>query len=68
MKEEKDMSYLPQIILILLMVLGAGIVMAKNGQPRTPYSFWSNLISDIITFAILYWGGFFDGLIAAMMK
>jgi hypothetical protein len=60
------MKFLPQIIFILLTVLSQGIVLAKHGEPRPPHSFWTSLIATIISVSICYWGGFFDGLIAAI--
>lgn len=50
----------PQIILLVLMLWGTGMSLAKDGQPRTgKYNFVCALISDAINISLLYWGGFF---------
>jgi hypothetical protein len=51
---------IPQLIFLALIVLNLGIVMAKNGQPRSgKHSFVANLIADGLLLGLLYWGGFF---------
>lgn len=50
----------PQIIMIVMQVLGTGVYLAKHGEPREgTYNFWTALLSDAIVFGCLYWGGFF---------
>ena len=50
----------PQIAMIVWVVLGIGVSMAKHGEPRnSEYSFWTTAISSAIVFFILYQGGFF---------
>ncbi len=52
---------IPQILVIVLMTLGAGIVLAKDGQEKKgKYSFVAALVSDAIMIGLMYWGGFFD--------
>lgn len=60
------MNFLPQIIIILLYVASLGMVMVLHGKPRANYNAWNTLISTAITIALLYWGGFFDGLMKAL--
>jgi len=50
----------PQIILLILMVLGLGIHMAKHGQSQGEYNGWIKLVDVCIAIALLYWGGFFN--------
>lgn len=51
----------PQIIWIVLALLGLGIHIAKHGQPNPrTYGAWSFLISRIIFAALLAWNGFFS--------
>jgi hypothetical protein len=53
---------IPQIIYLILWLLGAGIAMAKHGEPKTgKYDFWTTLLSSILALGLLYWGGFFAG-------
>ena len=52
---------LPQIILLSLVLIGLLITANLHGKERPNYNFWLSLISNVITLAILYWGGFFDG-------
>jgi len=52
---------LPQLIIIMLWMLGLGIMMSKHGRPKKGNeNAWAHLISIVITAAILCWGGFFD--------
>ena len=50
----------PQITYIVLSVLSLGYILAKDGQPREPYSFWGSCIGTSIGFGLLYAGGFFS--------
>lgn len=50
----------PQIAYIVLHALGLGITAAKNGQQST-YEFGTSIVSSLIVFALLYFGGFFTG-------
>lgn len=50
----------PAIIYLVLTMLGLGVAIEKNGQPRTgKHSFVTTLIVTAITCGLLYWGGFF---------
>jgi len=55
-------EFLPQIILLLLAACGVGIVLAKNGEPRPNYSFFSYSLAIAVELGLLYWGGFFKGM------
>lgn len=47
-------------ILIGLQILSLGIVMAKHGEPREAYNFWTYLVSCLIEWWLLYKAGLFD--------
>lgn len=47
------------IIIIVLSAMSGGITLVKNGQDKGKYNFGVWLISAIITFTLLYLGGFF---------
>lgn len=50
-----------QIIYLFIVVLGLGIALAKDGQPKTDkYSFWGTVVATLISLGLLYWGGFFN--------
>lgn len=50
----------PQIILMILAVLGLGIHLAKHGERQdVTYNFWTKLFTLGIELLILKWGGFF---------
>lgn len=52
---------IPQIILLVLTMLGLGINLVRHGQPKEGVeSFWVFFSSSIILFSLLYWGGFFN--------
>ena len=51
----------PQIAWIALVAASLGIGLAKHGEPRGDYNFFTVLISAVIETAILIWGGFFGG-------
>lgn len=52
---------LPQIIMLVILTLGLGMNLAKDGEYKTgeKYSFGTSFIATAINFAVLYWGGFF---------
>ena len=50
-----------QIIWLGLMLLSLGFHLARNGEPRNDrYSFGTALISFVIQFVLVYFGGFFE--------
>ena len=61
LKNQKNMVYL--YILIGLQILGLGICMAKHGEPRGKYDFWTTLVGGLIEWWLLYKAGVFDILI-----
>jgi hypothetical protein len=52
-----------QLVYLSLTVLSLGISIAKHGEPRTPHNCLVEIIGITISLSLLYWGGFFDGLI-----
>lgn len=50
----------PQIIFLVLVILGLGVHLAKHGEHHTEtYNFWTKLFFLAIELLILKWGGFF---------
>lgn len=56
------MSYWPQYVYLALCFFGLGITIAQHGQPRKDENAWSTLIASAIVLALLYFGGFFNGM------
>ena len=51
----------PQILIIVITALGAGIALSEHGKPRTgTHNFWVWAIAVAIELSILNWGGFFN--------
>jgi len=49
-----------QIIFTGLLFLSLGMHLAMDGKPKTGnYSFWTALVSCVIQFVLLYFGGFY---------
>ena len=57
----ENRMHAPQITWLCMIALSLGIGLAKHGEPRPNYSFFSILISAAIETGILIWGGFFGG-------
>lgn len=59
-------EWLPQLLLIVLQVLGLGIQLARHGDRRDgeTYDVLTGLIALAIMWSLLTWGGFFDGLLS----
>lgn len=56
---------LPQLLLLALYVLSLGIHLAQHGQPKKGNeSFPAGFVAVALQVGLLYWGGFFNGLIA----
>lgn len=52
----------PQLIYILLTIIGLVVAIQRDGKPRTgSYNLMPDLICSLLTFLLLYWGGFFRG-------
>jgi len=50
----------PQIILVTITAVSLLISAREHGkQHESPKNFWMILISDILVYALLIWGGFF---------
>ena len=47
-----------------LSILGFGFAIAKHGQPREPYNMWTLLLGTALSWSLLWWGGFFEPLLA----
>ena len=50
---------IPQIIWLVTAVLGLIYEIINNDKPREPHNAYTYAISRIISFLLLYWGGFF---------
>lgn len=54
---------IPQLIFLALMIMGLGVALAKDGEPRDGHhSFFISLVVTSISAGLLWWGGFFDVL------
>lgn len=60
--------FLPQIILLLLFAITFGMALAKHGMPREPLSAWNVFYFLNVIIILLVWGGFFNGLLAAIIR
>jgi hypothetical protein len=50
----------PQLIVLFLMVLAIGLSMGQHGNAKTGnHNLLTDIISNGITFGLLWWGGFF---------
>lgn len=58
------METLPQLIYIILTVIGATLVSSKHGKIKeeSKYNIWSFIIWRALMIALLYEGGFFDNI------
>ena len=50
---------IPQIIWIILAVYGLIDETINHGKPREPHNAYTFAISVLLSFLLLYWGGFF---------
>ena len=50
---------IPQIIWLVLVVFGLIYETINHGKPHEPHNAYILAISTIISFLLLYWGGFF---------
>lgn len=51
---------IPQLIYLVLTLIGFGIALSKHGEPREDHNAWITIFSTVIVYWILYKGGFFD--------
>jgi hypothetical protein len=57
------MNIWPPLVYVGFSILGLGYAIAKDGQPRPPYSMWAQLFAIALAWPILWWGGFFAPLL-----
>lgn len=50
---------IPQIIWLVMTVFGLIYEIINHGKPREPHNAYTFAISVVISFLLLYWGGFF---------
>lgn len=50
---------IPQIIWFFLAFIGLIVEIINHGKPREPHNAYTFAISVVISFLLLYWGGFF---------
>lgn len=50
---------IPQAIWLALVVVGLIDEIVEHGKPRNPHNAYIYAISTVISFLLLYWGGFF---------
>lgn len=50
---------IPQIIWLVLVVLGLIYETINHGKEREPHNAYTFAVSAVISFSLLYWGGFF---------
>lgn len=55
---------IPQIIILVLGMLGLGMDIARHGEymKTKKIDAWASLFTVILTWLLLYWGGFWDPL------
>lgn len=51
---------IPQIIWITLVVFNMVYIAINHGKEQPPYNAYASLVSIVLQFALLYWGGFFN--------
>lgn len=52
---------IPQLIVLGIGILSLGLHMGKDGQSTNQkYNWITKIITMIISWGVLYWGGFFD--------
>jgi len=51
----------PQIIVLVIVFINLLLMANQHGKKKDgEHNFWVSLISQILTLALLYWGGFFN--------
>ena len=50
---------IPQIIWLVMEVIGLIVEIVEHGKPREPHNAYTFATSVVISFLLLYWGGFF---------
>jgi hypothetical protein len=56
---------IPQLIIIALEMIGLGIDISRHGETKkeSKHNAWVTLTAKVILWGILYYGGFWTGLI-----
>ncbi len=56
---------IPQLTILALLMIGLGINITSHGETKkeSKYNAWTFLIGEIILWTILYYGGFWNGLL-----
>lgn len=50
---------IPQLIWLVFAVIGLIVEIINHGKPREPHNAYTFVIGVVISFLLLYWGGFF---------
>ena len=50
---------IPLLIWLVLAVIGLIVEIVEHGKPREPHNAYTFAVSVVISFLLLYWGGFF---------
>lgn len=50
---------IPQIIWFVMVIFGLIYETINHGKPREPHNAYTFAIGAVISFLLLYWGGFF---------
>lgn len=50
---------IPQIIWLVMAVIGLIVEIVEHDKPREPHNAYTFAIGTVISFLLLYWGGFF---------
>lgn len=50
---------IPQLIWLVFAVIGLIVEIVEHGKPRDPHNAYTFAIGMVISFSLLYWGGFF---------
>jgi hypothetical protein len=56
------MSHWPQFTYLALVAVSFGMSIAEHGRPRAPADAWASLFSVVVINALLWAGGFFEGM------
>lgn len=60
---------IPQFIYIILTVAGLCLSAHRHGRiNEKKENFWTSLLASVLVQIILYWGGFFDSIIAKLTQ
>ena len=52
---------IPQMLYLILLLLGVGLAIGNHGKPKTGNeNVWISIIGSGLVLALLFWGGFFS--------